>query len=102
MSRLEQIEKMLTDEPRDVFLNFSLAMEYAHAGRQEEAAGQFSRVAELDADYIAAYPQWANILMALDRKDAAKEVLTKGIAAAQRVNDKHAVEQMSKTLQMLG
>ncbi|MHC4441218.1 MAG: hypothetical protein ACYTBZ_06300 [Planctomycetota bacterium] len=101
MSRLEQIEKMLSDEPGDVFLNFSLAMEYAHSGRQEEAAGQFARVADLDPDYLAAYSQWANILMGLERKDAAKSVLAKGIAAAQRVNDQHAVDQMTKTLGVL-
>ena len=37
---------MLAAEPRDVFLNFSLAMEYAKAGRQEEAVTQFGRVIE--------------------------------------------------------
>ena len=101
MSRLEQIEKMLAAEPEDVFLNFSLAMEYARAGRQEEAAGQFARVAELDGDYVAAYPQWANILIALERRSEAREVLNKGIAAAKRINDKHAADQMTKTLNML-
>ena len=101
MSRLEQIEKMLADEPGDVFLNFSLAMEYAQSGRQEESVGQFARVADLDPDYIAAYPQWANILIGLERKEEARAVLNNGIAAATRLNDMHAVDQMTKTLEAL-
>ncbi|UCD27521.1 MAG: tetratricopeptide repeat protein [Planctomycetota bacterium] len=101
MSRIEQIEKLLADEPGDVFLNFSLAMEYAKADRHQEALQQFARVNQLDPDYIVAWYQRANTLIALDRKDEAKPVLQQGIAAARRVGDKHAVDQMTKIMEMV-
>ena len=101
MSRLEQIEKMLAAEPADVFLNFSLAMEYVHADRPSDAIAQFVRVADLDSDYVAVYPQWANLLIGLGRKEEAKGVLGQGIAAAGRIGDKHAGEKMTETLKVL-
>lgn len=102
LSRLEQIEKMLAAEPADVFLNFSLAMEYVHAGRQEDAIAQFVRVADLDSDYVAVYPQWANLLIGLGRKEEAQGVLSRGIASAERIGDKHAGEKMTETMKVLG
>ena len=93
---------MLASGPEDVFLNFSLAMEYVKAGRQEEAVTQFARVTDLDPDYIAAYSQQAAALIALGRKDEAQVVLREGIEAAERTGDTHAAQQMNETLALLG
>ena len=57
MSRLEQLERMLAEEPDDPFLNFSLAMELARLQRPDESLRQFDRVLELDAGYCTAYFQ---------------------------------------------
>jgi tetratricopeptide (TPR) repeat protein len=101
MSRLEQLEKMLVAEPRDVFLNFALAMEYFKAGRHDEALTQFGRVNEIDPDYVAAYFHKANSLVALGRKAEAKPLLEHGIEVAKRTKNPHAASEMSDLLKLL-
>ncbi len=102
MSRLEQLQKLLAAEPRDVFVNFALAMEYFKTGRHEEAIGQFGRVSELDPDYVAAYFQQGNSLVALGRYEEAKAAFRKGIEVARRKGDAHAAGQMADVLESLG
>ena len=102
MSRLEQLEKLLAAEPRDVFLNFALAMEYFKAGRHEEALAQFGRVNEIDPDYVAAYFHKGNSLVALGRREEAKPVLQKGIEVAKRTKNPHAADEMGDLLALLG
>ncbi|HOB73932.1 MAG TPA: tetratricopeptide repeat protein [Phycisphaerae bacterium] len=102
MSRLEQLEKLLSAEPGDVFLNFALAMEYLKMGRHAEALAQFDRVNELDPNYVAAYFQKGNALLALGRREEAKAVLTRGVEAAQRTGNTHAAGEMGDLLKALG
>ncbi len=47
MGRIDQIQRLLENEPDDVFLNFSLAMEYESAGQAEDALKQFDRTIAL-------------------------------------------------------
>ncbi len=102
MSRLEQIQKMLKEDPRDTFLNFGLAMEYVKAGRSQEAVAQFERVIEFNPDEVAAYFQQGKTLVALGRIDQAKTALAQGIAAAERLGNTHAVAEMNELLTALG
>lgn len=102
MSRLEAIQQMLVSDPEDVFLNFSLAMEYVKLERYDDALAQFVRVNGMDADYVPAYFQQAHILVTLQRNDEARQVLQQGIAAAKRVGDTHAASQMNQMLNLMG
>jgi len=98
MSRLQQLQRMLADEPDDVFLNFSLAMELAKLGRSDEALGQFDRVIQLDPSNAAAYFQKANLLINLEQRDQAKAVLREGMAVAERAGDLHTRDRMAALL----
>ncbi len=102
MSRLEQIQKMLTAEPNDVFLNFGMAMEYVKADRLEDAVAQFARVNEIDPHYIAAYFQRGNTLITIGRLHDASAVLREGIEVAERIGDQHAAAEMGEVLATLG
>lgn len=101
MSRLDQIRKLLDSEPDDVFLNFSLAMEFLKQGRDQEAIAQFDRVIQLDPDYVTAYFQKSDKLVEMGDKSAAAQALRAGIEAAARINDRHAADQMSQRLKLL-
>ena len=101
MSRIEKIQQMLTNEPNDVFLNFSLAMELAKLERTEESLTQFDRVLEIDANYIAAYFHKGKTLAAQGDDDRAREVLTAGIAKAAEVGDSHAKGEMEEFMSMM-
>jgi Flp pilus assembly protein TadD len=101
MSRIEQIEKMLASNPDDVFLNFALAMEQVKSGQSEQALAGFQRVTELDPNYVPAYTQLSNTLIALARKDEARAVLARGVEAATRTGDSHAAGKMRDALKLL-
>ena len=55
MSRLDQLEKLLAAEPRDVFVNFALAMEYFKAEGME-----YVRIETLDQNPVGQrfYPSY--------------------------------------------
>ena len=101
MSRMAKIQQMLQADPNDVFLNFSLAMEFAKEGQADEAVRQFARVTELDPNHVSAYYQQANALVGLDRDTDARQVLERGVEAARRAGDGHMVDKMSQMLGLL-
>jgi len=98
---MEKIQAMLARDPNDVFLHFSLGMEYVQAGKPDQAVAQFKQVLELDPRYIAAYPQQANALIGMNRKEEAKVVLKQGIDVAGKVGDRHAADNMSNMLGLI-
>ena len=101
MSRMAKIQQMLQNDPNDVFLNFSLAMEYVKEQRPDDAVSQFARVIDLDPDHVAAYYQQANLLLGLNRKLEATNVLERGMAAARRTNDAHMVDKIGQMQDLL-
>jgi len=101
MPRREQLEEMLQTAPDDVFLNYALAMSYASEGNRSEALTRLERVIEMDADYVAAYFQRAQLLAENEQVQAARDVVTQGIQVARKLGDSHAAEEMSGFLASL-
>lgn len=96
MSRREQIEQLLAEDPDDVFLNYALAKEWHSEGAVPEALAAFDRVISLHPDYVPAYFQKGQVLVEDGEVESARAVLTDGIAVARRVGDEHAAEEMSE------
>ncbi len=102
MSRLPQLEKLLAAEPKDVFLNFAMAMELAKADRHEEALAAFTRTTEIDPKYVPAWFQRGNLLINLGRREEAKTVLSEGRRIAAENGDHHAAAEIADALNLLG
>ncbi len=101
MSRREQIEGLLRDDPEDTFLNYALAKEFASAGNVSAALVAFDRVLGLDPDYVPAYFQKAQTLATEGENELAREALVRGIEVAHRVGDAHAAGEMTAYLDSL-
>lgn len=101
MSRKDQIEGLLRDDPGNSFLRYGLGMEHASAGDDDAAVATFRDLIGRDADYVPAYLQMGRALIRLGRDDEAKEVLKAGIVVAQRVGDAHAAGEMGGFLESL-
>lgn len=101
MSRLERIQSMLKDEPDDVFLNFSLAMELVSAGRKEEALAAFEHVLTLDEKYHVAYLRKGLLLIDLGRHEEARQALATGARVAESAGNAHARDEMTGVLATL-
>jgi Flp pilus assembly protein TadD len=100
-SRKEQLEELLAAEPDDPELRYFLAMEYASAGQEEEAARRLTEVTRTRPDYVPAYVQAGQLLARLGREDEARSVFQLGIAAARRRGDLHAAGEMEGFLDAL-
>ncbi len=98
MPSLDQLQKLLANEPQDVFLNFGVAIELARLGRVDESVAQFDRVIGFDANYCPAYFQKGRTFLAAGRFDEAKAALRAGMDAAERAGDAHAKGEMGDLL----
>lgn len=101
-SRREKIEAMLVDEPKDVFLRYSLAMELDKEGDHDRSLDLFTELIENDPPYIAAYFMAGQQLARIGRVNKARDVLRVGIEEARRQGDTHAAGEMSEFLASLG
>ncbi|MEM7558597.1 MAG: hypothetical protein AAF394_05705 [Planctomycetota bacterium] len=102
MSRREKIEAMLKDEPQDVFLRYSLAMEMSSAGEVEEALELFSALANEKPPHVPAFFRSAQILADNDQVNESRRFLREGIEVARAQGDMHAAGEMSEMLAELG
>jgi tetratricopeptide (TPR) repeat protein len=101
MDRLAMLTEVLTQNPNDAFARYGLAMEYSSQGNIEKSLEEFGKLLSVHPDYAAGYFMAAQTLMKADRVDDAKEMLTDGIAAAQRTNNGHAAGEMRAMLDEL-
>ena len=102
MPRRDRIVRMLEQEPDDVFLNFSFAMELTKENESDRALAQFDRVISLDPTYTAAHYHKGNTLIGLGRQEEARAILTEGVAACKQIGDDHAHREMLDLLTSIG
>ena len=98
MSRIEAIQKIVAQSPNDPFPRYGLAMEYKNAGRAEEAHQAFAELETRFPDYVAQYLMHGNVLASLHKIEEAKGVYERGIAAARKKGDAHALGELQGAL----
>jgi thioredoxin-like negative regulator of GroEL len=64
-TRLEKIQAMLQDDPTDSFLRYSLAMEYASHGQDDNALVAFTSLTKDKKPHVAAFFQAAQLLLGI-------------------------------------
>jgi len=101
-SRREKIEAMLADDPDDVFLQYSLAMELEKEKRHEESLRRLGELSRREPPYVPAFFMAAQQLVRLARIDEARTFLRAGIEEARRQGDAHAAGEMGELLASLG
>jgi thioredoxin-like negative regulator of GroEL len=102
-SRLEKIQAMLVDDPKDSFLRYTLAMEYRKLDDNDKSLELLTELANQDEPkYVAAFFMAAQQLVELERIDEARTFLRDGIDEARRQNNSHAAAEMSELLAEIG
>jgi predicted Zn-dependent protease len=102
MNRLESIRKIVAQTPNDPFPRYGLAMELKRLGQNDEAEQAFCDLEQRHPDYVPQYLMRANLLTEMKRTDDARGVLERGIAAAQKKRDMHALGELQQALDALG
>lgn len=100
-TRLEMLQEILTHDPANKLARYGLAMEYSSAGATDRSVAEFQKLIEQDPGYANAYFMAAQTLQRAERTDEAKDMLAKGIAAAQRAGNRHAESEMQAMLDEL-
>ncbi|HVO59719.1 MAG TPA: tetratricopeptide repeat protein [Terriglobales bacterium] len=98
MDRIAMLTDILAQSPNDAFARYGLAMEYSKAGDVARALGEFATLLAGNPDYTAGYFMAAQTLVRAERLEEAREMLTGGIAAAQRTHNGHAQSEMEAML----
>ncbi len=101
-TRREKIEAMLADEPGDVFLRYSLAMELDKEGQHDRSLAEYEHLMRAAEPYVPAFFMAAQQLARLDRVNEARTKLRDGIEVARSTGNAHAAGEMSEMLASLG
>lgn len=97
-SRLETLEEFVRQQPTDSFAHYGLALEYANAGRPDEAVALFQKLLGFNPDYTAAYYQAGVLLGKLGRVEEARSMFQRGIEVAGRNGDFHSKSELEQAL----
>ena len=95
---LERLQEFLKTSPKDSFVRYGYSMELSKLGRIDEAIASFRQLIQDDPGYVPAYMQAGSVLARAGRKEEAKEVFLKGIAAADRAGESHAYSELQGML----
>jgi predicted Zn-dependent protease len=101
-TRREKIEAMLTDDPSDPFLHYSLALELDKEGQHERSLSELRLLTSTSPPYVAAFFMAAQQLARLGRIVESRSVLRDGIEQARAAGNSHAAGEMSEFLATLG
>jgi predicted Zn-dependent protease len=102
MSRRQKLEEFVEKNPGDAFARYGLAMECVNNGETGAAEEHFRALLKANPDYVAGYYHFGQLLARLKRNDEAREVLSNGVAVAQRAGNPHAAEEMRAALAEIG
>jgi len=100
--RREKIEALLAEDPDDVFLRYSLALEMESAGEWTAALEILEDLGRGNPVYVPALQMAGQFLAARGRVDDARRALREGIEAARAQGNAHAAAEMAELLMSLG
>jgi thioredoxin-like negative regulator of GroEL len=97
-TRRQMLEEFVAKKPEDAFSRYGLAMECMNNGDPSAADGHFRALVERTPDYIPAYLMYGQLLARESRSEEARQILSNGIAAADKKGDQHARSEMEALL----
>ena len=101
MDRITKLKEFLQANPGDNFLKHALALEYIKIGDDTTARSIFEEVLTLDPGYIGSYYHLAKLLERTGDANMAIQWYEKGMEAAQKAGDKHALGELRSAYEEL-
>ena len=101
-SRRQMLEEFVSQKPDDAFSRYGLALECMNGGDSAAADQHFSALLKRNPSYVPAYLIYGQLLARESRKEEARQVLSRGIDAANKVGNQHARSEMEALLNDLG
>jgi tetratricopeptide (TPR) repeat protein len=101
MDRIASFRSFIARSPSDPFPRYGLAMELKSSGDIDAAIGEFATLMERFPDYVPTYLMAGNTLAEHGRHADARAAYERGIAAAQKKGDSHALGELEAALAQL-
>jgi len=101
MPSIAQLEKLLAADPKDPFVLYGLAQEYAKAKEYAKAIGFYDACLSADAAYCYAYFHKAKAQQAAGDDAGAAATLRAGLVAAKQAGDAKAMGEIGGYLDEL-
>jgi tetratricopeptide (TPR) repeat protein len=96
-SRIDQLRKLIENEPDEIFYPYALALEL-YKQNKEEAFVLLERVISKSPEYLPAYYQLGKVAIELQKTEQAKEYIEKGIEVAGKQNELKTKGELSSLL----
>ncbi|MEO0403329.1 MAG: hypothetical protein AAF193_00510 [Bacteroidota bacterium] len=97
MSRLEQLQQLLQEDPNDSFLKYALALEF-RANGDTRAIDQLKDLIQSDSQYLPSFQTLGQWLFDDGEDDQAIEVLNRGVELAEKQRNLKAMNEMKELL----
>ena len=94
MDRIATLNEILTENPKDAFARYGLAMEYSKQGDFDRALAEFSILLENHPDYTGTYYHLGKLYEALGRKDDAISTYETGMSITKEKRENHAYAEL--------
>jgi predicted Zn-dependent protease len=98
MDKIAAFTEILNQDPNNAFARYGLAMEYSQTSEPAKALAMFAHLVSLHPDYVPAYQMAGQLLLREGDTAAARDYLTRGLAAAERTANRHAASEISAML----
>jgi tetratricopeptide (TPR) repeat protein len=98
MDRIATFKTFIQRSPADPFPRYGLAMEHKGRGELAEAWAAFEELLASFPDYVPTYLMAGGTLVALGRRDEASDVYRRGLEAAAKKGDQHALRELESAL----
>ena len=99
--RLALFDKLIGEGSKDPFHHYARALELRSLGRDQEAFEALVGVTENFSDYVPSYLMAAQLAQQLGDLARAKGLAERGIEAAKRAGNEHALSELSSLLDSL-
>ena len=99
--RVDALRSLLAADPKNHFIRYGLAMEYAKSGQLDTAMSEFRALIEANPDYAAAYFQAGQTLERAGDVEGARQMYETGIEVTTRRGDSHTRDELRAALDLL-
>lgn len=101
MDRVEKLQKMLSENSVDSFLQHALALELIKLGDDATAESLFKKILQREPGYVGSYYHLAKLLERKPDPVEAIHIYKTGMAEAQKAGDQHSRNELRMALEDL-
>jgi predicted Zn-dependent protease len=99
--RLEQLLVMLEQDPKDNFVRYAVALEYASAGDVQQAIHRIEALIAEEPDYLGAYYKLGQLHEQTGQREKALDVYKRGAAVAKAQNNTKTLGELNTAILLL-